>query len=293
MSNKQNKLSLISAFKELGIKKGDVLLIRAGLGSVGRIEGGASTFVEALIEAVGEEGTVFSLAFTSGAAFIKKPKVEEAFDIKKKSYAGALPNAMLKHPAAYRSKHPMCSYIAIGKHAEYLIQNHDHESGAYEPVRKVIELGGKCVLVGCVKDSPGFTTTHLAEADLGMLKLNIFRKLISVYYKTDDGDLAIFKRTDPGLCSNSFYKFYAHYVSEGILHTGRIGKAYSIVASAAETYEIDKKILSKNKKFNICGSPDCFVCNAGRWDRLQYMPSYILRRILKKITRTLSSCKHT
>ncbi|MBE0472266.1 MAG: AAC(3) family N-acetyltransferase [Methyloprofundus sp.] len=288
MVNRHGKSSLVTAFKELGIKKGDVLLIRAGLGSVGPIEGGATTFVEALIETVGAEGTVFSLAFTSGSVFLKKPKIDQAFHINKKSYAGALPNAMLKNTASFRSHHPMCSYVAIGKHAEYLTQNHDHESPAYEPVRKVIELGGKCVLVGCVKDSPGFTTTHLAEADLGLLSLNIFPKLRTVYYKTGDGNLALFKRTDPGLCSKSFYKFYAHYVLEGILYTGRVGGAYSIVASAADAYMIDKKLLSENKKFNICGSPDCFVCNAGRWDRIQYFPGYILRRIFKKLIKMLA-----
>jgi aminoglycoside N3'-acetyltransferase len=288
MNKKYNKYDLLVALQELGVNKGDVLLIRAGLRSVGQLEGGASTFIEALLEAVGEDGTIFSLAFTSGSAFIKKPRAEDAFHIKKKSYAGALPNEMLKNKNSFRSHHPMCSYVAIGKYAEYLTENHNHESGAYEPVRKIIELGGKCVLVGCVKDSPGFTTTHLVEADLGLLRLNIFPKLRSIYYKTDSGEVALFKRRDPGLCSKSFYKFYAHYVAEGVLKTGCVGNAYSIIADAAEVYRIDRSILSNNKKFNICGNPDCFICNAGRWDRVHRLPLYILKRLWRKIIKSSS-----
>ncbi|SPP31944.1 hypothetical protein ARAF_1612 [Arsenophonus endosymbiont of Aleurodicus floccissimus] len=110
--------------------------------------------------------------------------------------------------------------------------------------------------------------THLAEADLGLLKLNIFPSLNMVYYKSAIEEYKIFRRKDLGLCSNSYYKFYSHYVNEGILQTGRIGKAYS---------------LALDHKFNICDSPDCFVCNVRRWDRLHKIPLFVVRKIIKKL----------
>ena len=64
----------------------------------------------------------------------------------------------------------MCSYVAIGKKAQLITQSHNADSPAYDPVRKIVEANEKCILVGCVGTSPGFTTTHLAEADLGYLK---------------------------------------------------------------------------------------------------------------------------
>lgn len=277
------KSVLAQQLYNLGISKNDVVLVRADLGNIGRIEGGASGFIDALLDTVGKDGTIISLAFTKGSSFIKKPKIENAFDIAKKSYAGALPNAMLQYPNALRSKHPMCSYVAIGKYASYFTADHNENSSAYEPIRKLIHLDGKCVLIGCVKSSPGFTTTHLAEADLGLLKLNIFTGLDRVYYKSADGIYKIFKRRDPGLCSNSYYKFYSHYVNEGILQTGRIGKAYSIIVPAKESFRIEKQILALDRKFNICNSPDCFVCNVRRWDRLHKIPIFIVRKIIKKL----------
>lgn len=277
------KSDLVNDFAKLGIQSGDVVLIRAGLGAVGRISGGAETFIDALLEVVGKEGTIVSLAFTN-ASFLKKPKIEDAFTLNKKSYAGALPNAMLVHAGSFRSRHPMCSYVAIGRYAKQITANHDADSNAYEPIRKIIQLNGKNVLVGCVGTSPGFTTTHLAEADLGMLRtLPIFSGLISTYYKKQDGTYAIFRRRDPGLCSNSFYKFYALYVKEGILNTGFIGNAYSILAPAKKSYDIAYAQLKNNKKFNICDSKDCFTCNANRWDRVFYIPRFLFRRFLKKV----------
>lgn len=274
---------LKSDFQRLGVESGDTVLVRASLGAVGRLDGGADAFIDALLESVGAEGTIVSLAFTGGS-FWRKPRKEDAFNLSKKSYAGALPNAMIEREGAYRSRHPMCSFVAIGKNAENVTKDHDEHSPAYEPVRNIVELGGKCILVGCVKNSPGFTTTHLAEADLGYLdSLPVLPWLRSVYYEAVDGDLKLFRRKDPGLCSNSFYKFYALYVRESVLSTGFVGKAYSILVPAKNCYEIDLETLRKDRKFNICDSKDCWTCNAGRWDRIHRAPAYFVRKIAKKI----------
>lgn len=272
-------------FESLGLGSGDVVLIRASLGAVGRMDEKADTFINALLDVVGAGGTIISLAFTGGS-FLKSPKKQDAYTVAKKSYAGALPNAMIERSDSVRSLHPMCSYVGIGKYACEITCDHDASSPAYAPVRKIIELEGKCVLVGCVGSSPGFTTTHLAEYDLGYLKkLPIFPWLNSVYYLDKDGSLKIFRRQDPGLCSKSFYKFYAIYVKEEILKTGYVGNAYSIMAPAAGAYNIDKRILKNDKKFNICGNRECIVCNTRRWDRIHHVPLYVVRKAVQLLRR--------
>jgi aminoglycoside N3'-acetyltransferase len=272
------KETLRQNFAALNIAPGDIVLIRAGLKSVGRVTG--DDFVDALLEAVGPDGTIVSLAFTSGS-FIKLANPADAFTASTKSYAGALPAAMLAKPNAKRSRHPTCSYVAIGRYAEQITRGHGPQSGAYEPVRTIIELGGKCVLVGCVRDSPGFTTAHLAEIDLGQHRRVIMPWLSNTYYVDEEGVLKLFRRRDSGLCSQSFWKFYSYYVRAGILATANVGSAYSISAPAAECYKIEKAILAKSPKFNICGSPDCFFCNTQRWDRIHHIPLFLARRIMR------------
>lgn len=267
--------------QSLRIKKGDTLLVRADLGAIGKLETKKrEDYINFMLEAVGEDGTIVGLSFTSGF-FVKKNK-NNIFDGTNKSYTGAFANTMLKHPKAIRSKHPTNSYVAIGKNAKYVLDAHDENSGAYEPIRKIIELNGKMILIGCVESSPGFTTTHLAEVDLGLHKRIIFPTLNGAYYKKD-GEVKLFQRKDIGSCSSTFYKFYGHYVKKELLLQGYVGNAYSVVIDANKAYEIDYEVLKSNPKITLCDNPKCMVCRARRWDNLIDMPMYIIRFILPKI----------
>ena len=64
MTTRISKTDLIEDFQKIGIRPGDVVLIRASLGAVGKISGGAEAFIDALSDVVGAEGTIVSLAFT-------------------------------------------------------------------------------------------------------------------------------------------------------------------------------------------------------------------------------------
>jgi len=276
------KDDLIADFKSLGITCGDIMFIRADLGAVigaGRVPNFANTFIDALSSVVGEEGTIIALSSTKCSLW---PNKKTPFKVDTLTYAGALPQKMLKLPGSKRSRHPTCSFVAIGKSAEFLTTDHGPDSPAYEPLRKIIELGGKMVLVGCVYSNPGFTTAHLAEFDLGMTKKLIFPSIFSCYYENADGEVKLFRRRDPGLCSNSYSKFYSYYTTAGILRSGLVGNAYSILVPAKEAYSIEKQILRNDSKFNICSNPACFVCNAWRWDRIYRMPIFIITRVIKK-----------
>lgn len=269
--------------ENLGITKGDTVLVRADLGVIGKIETKKrEDYINFILEVVGEEGTIVGLSFTSGF-FIKKNK-NDFFDGKNKSYTGAFANTMLSHPKAIRSTHPTNSYVAIGKNAQYILENHDENSGAYEPIRKIVELSGKMILIGCVESSPGFTTTHLAEVDLGLHKRIIFPTLNRVYYKKND-EIKLFKRKDLGSCSSTFYRFYGHYVKNELLQQGYIGNAYSILIDAKKAFDLDLKILESNPKITLCENPSCMLCRARRWDNLIDMPMFVVRNIIPKIVR--------
>ena len=265
----------------LGVNEGDTLLVRADLGAIGKLETKKrEDYINFMLKAVGTEGTIVGLSFTGGF-FIKKNK-KNIFDGTNMSYTGAFSNTMLKHPKAIRSSHPTNSYVAIGKNAEYILSTHDENSGAYEPVRKIIELNGKMILVGCVSSSPGFTTTHLAEVDLGLHKRIIFPTLNGAYYKKDD-EVKLFKRTDLGSCSSTFYKFYGYYIKNELLQQRDVGNAYSILINAKEAFDLDRSILENDPRITLCESTSCMLCRARRWDNLKDMPMFIFRMIIPSI----------
>lgn len=271
-------ISIVEDLRAMGVQKADTLVIRADLGAIGRIK--RQDLLEGLLEAVGTEGTVLALAFT-GSSFIKPANPNESFSPLSRSYAGGLPNTMLSDPRARRSEHPICSFVAIGAKAEWLLQGHGPHSSCYEPIRRVVQDGGKMLLVGCVKSSPGFTTAHLAEYDLGLHHRIIMPWLSSTYYTDAKGKKHLFRVRDSGLCSKSFVKFYGLHVEQGILRTGQVGNAYSVIVPAAKSYEVERAMLVTNPRFNVCDSPTCFLCNARRWDRVHHIPFYLARNIKK------------
>lgn len=267
--------------RDMGVKKGDVLLVRADLGTIGKLNTKKrEDYINFLLEAVGESGTIIGLSFTM-SFFLKKNK-NIIFDGTNKSYTGAFSNTMLKHPKAVRSLHPTNSYVAIGKDAEYILDNHDENSGAYEPIRKIIALNGKMILIGCVDSSPGFTTTHLAEVDLGLHRKIIFPSLNASYFKSE-GEIKLFKRKDLGSCSSTFYRFYGFYVKNKLLIQGRIGNAYSVIIDAKDAYRLDLTILRNNSKITLCNQKLCMLCRARRWDNLLDMPLFLIRKLFKKV----------
>lgn len=277
-----NTIELSQQLKTLGVKKGDTLLIRADLGAIGRLSSRKRLdYIQFLVDAVGEEGTIVGLAFTGGA-FLRRNK-NNIFDGANKAITGAFSNVMLSYPRALRSAHPTNSFVAIGKNASFILNGHNELSGAYDPVRKVMELNGKMLLIGCVATSPGFTTSHLAEIDLGHHKKIIFPKLNTAYFKGLNGNVKLFKRTDLGGCSSTFYKLYSHYVSAECLQQGYIGNAYTLMMDAKLAYEIDYEVLQNDPKFNICNNSDCALCRARRWDNLKDVPIYFFKKLFKII----------
>jgi len=112
-----SKEKIKNDFENMGLKKGDVVLIRASLKSIGQVDfSDKMDYINTILDVIGEEGTLISLAFTVSNFIFRNKNI--IFDGSNESYAGGFPNLMLKHPKSIRSKHPMNSYVAIGKYAE-------------------------------------------------------------------------------------------------------------------------------------------------------------------------------
>ena len=282
----RNKISS-SKFKDdlikLGISKGDVLLLRAGLKEIGVLESrDRNDYVKLILDVLGPEGTLVALSFTN--SFLLKKNKKIVFDKNVKANTGAFANIMITYPNSVRSEHPTNSFVAIGKHAEFILKDHDHTKGAYYPMKKIIELGGKMALVGCVDTSPGFTTTHFAEVNLGLHKKIIFPTFNRAFYKKGN-QTVLFKRRDLGSCSSTFYRFYSYYVYKKLLKQSDVGSAYSVLIDAREAYEVDCNVLINNKKITICSNSNCFLCRARRWDNLIDIPRFIMKKILNHVSK--------
>lgn len=174
------KNDIVAALKKAGVKPGQAIMVHTSLSSLGFVCGGAQVVIEALLECVGEEGTIMmptqtwkNLDPTAGVHW-EEPKewwqtIREnwpAYDknITPTNTMGAVAEMFRKWPGAVRSEHPARSVAAFGKYGEYLTKDHDLSNifGDGSPIGRLYELDGYVLLLGVGYDKN--TSLHLADA---------------------------------------------------------------------------------------------------------------------------------
>jgi aminoglycoside N3'-acetyltransferase len=252
---------IVSDLQDLGLRSGDIVLVRCAAKAI-NIETGSSAkaLFDGIRSTIGPTGTLVALSFTPNFYFWQKKRAAQfPFRPTMKSETGALPQIVLDHSASVRSKHPTNSFVAIGPKANAIVQGHDERSTSFFPIKNLVDLGGKLLLVGCVDSSPGFSTVHRVQEDLGLADKTLMSRM-RICAVEEGGGIRWFERKDVAGCSAGFGKFYSHYESAGILRTGFIGDAYSIFADAAAAYSVERKILEKDPTAAFCDDPYCTSC---------------------------------
>ena len=173
------KDDFLRVFHSLGLEKGHTLMVHASLSKFGYVCGGAQTVIEALLETVGEEGTVMmptqswkNLDPEDGVHWDVAEEYWQmirdhwpAYDkrITPTNTMGSVAEMFRSWPGAVRSDHPARSVAAWGKHAEYLVSGHDFSNifGDGSPIGKLYELDGDVLLLGVGYDKN--TSLHLAD----------------------------------------------------------------------------------------------------------------------------------
>ena len=154
-----SKADIRLGLQDIGVAPGDALLVHSSLRSFGYVQGGADAVIDALLEAVGEQGTVLVPTLT----FSILKEVPYRFSATHtRSTTGRITEVFRQRPQARRSLHPVSSAAAIGPHAAYLTANHqDTPCGPGSPYYRIYELGGKVVFFGAALGSNSLF--HCAE----------------------------------------------------------------------------------------------------------------------------------
>lgn len=173
------KEEIIQALKKAGVRKGQAIMVHTSLNNLGFVCGGPQVVIEALLECVGENGTIMMPAQSwknlDPEAGVHWEEPEEWWQIIRDNWPaydkaitptntmGAVAEMFRKWPGALRSDHPARSVAAYGKYAEYLTENHDLSNifGDGSPVGKLYELDGYVLLIGVGYDKN--TSLHLAD----------------------------------------------------------------------------------------------------------------------------------
>lgn len=172
--------SLSKDLAALGLSACQTTLVHSSLSSLGHISGGAETVIKALLNVLGESGTLMMPTHTvqnTEPSNWEDPPIPEHWwptirttrpayepDITPTRGVGAIPEFFRTMEGVKRSAHPAASFAAIGPNAGYLLENHtslEEEFGDDSPIGKLYELDGRILLLGVSHNSN--SSMHLAE----------------------------------------------------------------------------------------------------------------------------------
>lgn len=157
-------------------------MVHCRMSALGHVIGGAETVVRALLDALGPDGTLMAYTGWQDAPpddlgslddEARRTYLEEhpAYDPRVALSArdhGRIPEALRTWPGARHSGHPEAGVAALGPLAGALTATHPYDDayGADTPYARLVELGGRVVVLGAPLDT--VTLVHHAEAIAGV-----------------------------------------------------------------------------------------------------------------------------
>lgn len=239
------KEDIIQNFRALGLGEGDFVCVHSSLKSIGEVDGGADTIIEALIEVLGDEGTLMFPAFSFGLLNEENPlwSYEDT-----PSCVGYLSERFRQKYATKRSIHLSHSYSAIGKDVEQYLEHplDITPCGEETPLARLMsEERGKILMIGCSYNT--LTAIHVIE--------EAFKVPYVKFKSTPHGNYSkdgVIK----DLPSQSVYPFsydferLAPYLEGGdALTQAKVGDAPTMLISGVGLTRIASELLTKDLAF--------------------------------------------
>jgi aminoglycoside 3-N-acetyltransferase len=250
---------LVDDLQAIGITSGDHVALGISFRSLGRVVGGADTFVNALLKAVGPSGTIMVNTFTEQFSIsrIKAGGVDYVFDHRSTPCnTGLISETVRKRHDALRSQHPVTSIAAIGRLAPYLTEGHGPDASAYSPFTRLAECNGKYLAIGIGNRLVGLR--HEAQYNAGLLDL--VPKKQGVNYRSHDGSIKFFVNKNPPGCVRTLGRLADHLKQAGVVNEGKIGEAASLLVPAGDALSIMTNILKETPTLNLCDELSCLWC---------------------------------
>lgn len=152
---------LAEEFRGIGLEPGDAVLVHSSYKSLGGVDGGPQTVIDALLDALGPEGTLimptFNFDFCDGATF----------DVRETpSQMGALTEIVRTNPNARRVGHPIYSFAVLGRLADEAAAIDNVSSyGADSLFGRLREWDGKIMVIGLPYNESMTFFHHIEEME--------------------------------------------------------------------------------------------------------------------------------
>jgi len=246
------KEDIKEGLKKLGLKRKDMVLVHSSLSSFGYVIGGVNTVVDAILEIIGEEGTLIVPTFPFRGLMYDYISSNPLFDVRNTpSLMGIITETVRLREKSLRSLDPSHSVASIGKKASYITKGHENSlkaCGIDTPFGKNIKEGGYILLLGVTHSSN--TTLHTveetAEPDYIYDESRIFkvkvidwqgRERITTTLPTTPNHPRDFDKIEPLL------------IEKGVQVKGKIGNSIIRLVKASDLFGIAMEEIKKDPTF--------------------------------------------
>jgi len=258
------------ALRDVGVTDGDLLFVHSSLNALGHIEGGADTIINALLAVLGSEGTLVLPTFSRCVFFYDvelmcDSRITPYHPDKSPVWIGRIPQRFLERENVVRSRHPTHSVGVIGPLGEECIRDHretDSPAGQRSPLGKLVDLGGKILMLGAPLGS--MTFFHLIEDCLNLP----FLKRAYGWIEREDGKLetvAIPKWLpghrdwyDPPADERKLFR--ALRAAGWQTQTLDVGLGKLELVDAQQLFQIAMQVVGNDPTLLLCDDPHCLFC---------------------------------
>ncbi|OJH34813.1 AAC(3) family N-acetyltransferase [Cystobacter ferrugineus] len=239
--------------RELGVRRGGVLLVHTSFRAVRPIQDGPLGLLRALRFALGEEGTLVMPAMTDGES-IFDPASTPTRDM------GITAELFWRQPGVRRSTHPGGSFAAEGPLAERICapQPLSPPHGPDSPVGHVHELAGQVLLLGVGHGEN--TTLHLAEALAGVPYSVEHPCVVEV-----DGAAKTVMIAETDHCCRRFQLIDAPLRARALQREGLVGHAPARLCDSRDVVAVAVELLASDPLLFLCPPEEhCEECDVAR-----------------------------
>jgi len=253
LGNRISKREILGALRKLGVKDGSTIAVHSSLSRLGFVEGGAQAVIDALIEAVGKEGTIIMPAFSG----FTQSKANLVFDVRNtESKTGIITETFRKMQGVKRSLHPISSVCAYGRKAEFIVKGHEKHIRFFEentPFHKLMQLNGDIVLLGADIDTVSFF--HVVEDCVKGFPIRVYEKKPRILKAIDEnGKLRAIKAYAHDLDVHEYCiddnpavisRMRALLEKAGVLKTVSLGKGKASLLNSRKLMQEMQKLTKK------------------------------------------------
>lgn len=249
-----NRDEIVRIFDGLNLR-GNQVVVHASLSSFGHVDGGAATLCAALLEAIGDGGTILLPAFTYDETLngttAARPVAYHP-DLPVSRAIGAVAEAFRHVPGVLRSSHPTHSFCAWGRQAREVLST-QRDNNPLGPIKKLNVVQGQVLLLGTSLQAA--TAIYLAEERIGARSLS--RRTALRVNAAGYAERVVLENV-PG-CNRGFGKLEQH-LDPSKLRAASLPHGTVRKIPIRYLVQLATTVLERDPRALTCDQPDCDSC---------------------------------